>query len=228
MTPTLTPKPPSSEDETACCRRCGTPAESGSIFCKNCSGALSPPAPLIDLHEQPADAVPQVRPWVRYWARMFDFSLYSVVAGILLEEFFPTAVTGKTNEFGFTFLLLFTWIFVESNLLAVIGTTPGKALFRIHLRLQGSDSIPFLNAFYRSLRVWWRGWGAGFPFISLFTLLHAESVLSRDGITSWDREGGFIVRHEKIGVVRTTVAVVFLGLVYILSIYVKMTEMGQG
>jgi len=67
----------------------------------------------------------------------------------------------------------------------------------------------------------------GHPHISLFTLLHAESVLSRDGITSWDREGGFIVRHEKIGVMRTTVAVVFLGLVYILGIYVKITGMGQ-
>ncbi|HLZ43704.1 MAG TPA: hypothetical protein VKQ11_22240 [Candidatus Sulfotelmatobacter sp.] len=52
-------------------------------------------------------------------------------------------------------------------------------------------------------------------------------MLSRDGITSWDREGGFIVRHEKIGVMRTTVAVVFLGLVYILGIYVKITGMGQ-
>lgn len=227
MTPTLTPKLPG-EEKTSCCCRCGTPAESGSIFCKNCGEALSPPAPLIDLHEQPADAVPQIRPWVRYWARMVDLSLYSIVAGILLEEFFPTAVKGRTNEFGVTLLLLFTWIFVESNLLAVTGTTPGKALFRIHLRLQGSESIPFLNAFYRSLRVWWRGWGAGFPLISLFTLFHAESALSSDGITSWDRDGGFIVRHEKIGVVRTAVAVVFLGLVYIFALYVKIKEMGQG
>ena len=92
MTPTLTPKPLTSNYDTPCCSRCGTPAESGSIFCKNCGGALSPPASLIDLHEQPADAVPQVRPWVRYWARMFDFCLYSVVVGILFEEFFPQLV----------------------------------------------------------------------------------------------------------------------------------------
>lgn len=218
MTPTLTPMPPQSGHEITYCWHCGTPAEAGAIYCKKCGSALLPSAKLIDSHEAPADSVPQVRPWVRYWARLFDVTLYTFVFAILMGMVLP-ATLEKINNLALHMLILFTWIFVESLLLAVASTTPGKALFRIHVRLPGCDSIPFLNAFYRSLRVWWCGWGTGFPLISIFTLWHAEFALSRDGVTSWDKEGEFQIRHEKIGVLRVTVGVAFLVLAYGLILF---------
>jgi hypothetical protein len=143
---------------------------------------------------------------------MFDLALYAIVLGILNGMFSP-AVIDKIGDFGLSMLLLSSWVFVEFILLSVFGTTPGKALFRIHLLLPGSNSIPFLNAFYRSLRVWFFGLGAGFAIIAAFTLWHAESMLSRDSITSWDREGGFVVGHERIGAARSVVAAAFSCLV---------------
>ena len=224
MTPTLTPTPPESRHEITYCRHCGTPAEDGAIYCRKCGSALLPSARLIDSNEAPAESVAQVRPWVRYWARIFDLTLYAFVFAILIGMVLPATTLEKINNLALQMLILFAWVFVESLLLAVVNTTPGKALFRIHLRLQGCDSIPFLNAFYRSLRVWWRGWGTGFPLVSIFTLWHAEFVLSRDGITSWDKEGGFQVRHEKIGVFRVTVGVVFLVLAYGLILFETFKE----
>jgi hypothetical protein len=46
----------------------------------------------------------------------------------------------------------------------------------------------------------------GIPGIFLITLLIESSRLEKEGKTSWDRKGGFIVRHEKIGVLRVIIA----------------------
>ena len=61
--------------------------------------------------------------------------------------------------------------------------------------------------------------------VLIFTLIHAESVLTRDSITSWDREGGFVVRHEKVGIVRAVCAGAFLVLFY--AVVVLGTFMGE-
>lgn len=210
MAPTIAaPTPTEADEQTFFCTHCGTRSEFGCIFCRKCGAALVPPVSLTKSHEQLESSVLQVRPWVRYWARMFDLALYAIVLGILIGMFSPTVID-KIGDFGLSMLLLSSWVFVESILLSVFGTTPGKALLRIHLLLPGSNSIPFMNAFYRSLRIWFFGMGAGFAFIAAFTLWHSESVLSRDSITSWDREGGFVVRHERIGAARSVVAAAFL------------------
>jgi hypothetical protein len=149
---------------------------------------------------------------------MFDLTAYTVVLALAVGIFLPTAFSEKGSEFAFQLVIPFSWIFVESLLLSLVGTTPGKALFKIRLSLDGCDSIPFIFAFYRSLRVWWRGLGVGVPIVTLFTLVHAERVLSRDGVTSWDKELGFRVAHEKIGPIRIVTAVAWFGIWFGLTI----------
>ena len=226
MAPTVIAPQQTGTDECLFCAHCGVRAESGSIFCRKCGAALVPSASLTKTHQQPESSVLQVRPWIRYWARMFDISLYTTVVVILLAMYFPTTILERISEFGFGILLLFSWVFVESILLSAVGTTPGKEVLKIQLILPGRNSIPFANAFYRSLRVWWFGLGTGFPLVSLFTLSHAESVLSRDSITSWDREGGF-VRHERIGAARGVFTAAFLVLFYGFGIVETITEISQ-
>ena len=226
MAPTVIEPQPTETDEGFFCPHCGVRAESGSIFCRKCGAALGQPVSLTKTHEQPESSVPQVRPWVRYWARMFDLSFYAIVVVILLSIYSPTTIE-RISDLGFETLLLFSWVFVESFLLSAVGTTPGKELLKIHLMLPGHNSIPFVNAFDRSLRVWWFGLGTGFPLVSFFTLSHAESVLSRDSITSWDREGGFVVSHERIGAARGVFTAAFLALFYGLSVLGTIMGMSQ-
>ncbi len=59
----------------------------------------------------------------------------------------------------------------------------------------------------------------GLPIISLITLAVAHKKLLRDGITVWDREGGFVVSHEKIGIVRTVAALLFMAAIIVAFIY---------
>jgi RDD family len=164
---------------------------------------------------------------------MFDLGLFSVVAGLLIAIFAPRALS-VTRRFGglgsqvvLQMIVLFGWVFAESSLLSFFGTTPGKSLFRARLMLGENQSIPYSMALIRSFKVWWRGLGAGFPFINLLTLTHAETDLTANSITSWDREGGFVVTHEKIGTPRLVIATICLGVFFVLGAVVTFVALAQ-
>jgi hypothetical protein len=105
---------------------------------------------------------------------------------------------------------LFAWIFQEAVLLANCGTTPGKWLFKIKVRDREGRRLKFADALNRSFGVWLKGMGAGIPLISFIALLSSRSTLKRDGVTTWDQEGGFVVTHGTIGVLRSAVIVTLL------------------
>lgn len=195
------------------CSQCGTPVDQDASFCTKCGTKLLGPeqsaqeAVTIEVDSSPVEKNP-TRPWVRYWARMLDLYAFSLVGGFVLGIIVPQFVE-KVNEIVFGIILIFMWIFVESLLLSSFQTTPGKWLFKIKLATASGAQINFSQALSRSLKVWWRGLGIGFPIVSLFTLVIANTNLTRDGITSWDRESGFIVTHETIGTSRVLAAVAF-------------------
>lgn len=149
-----------------------------------------------------------VRPWVRYWARMFDVYSFSLIGGVILAFTAPQFLA-KQNEYVLGMLLVFAWVFVEALLLSSFQTTPGKWLFKTNIALTSGSPIGFSQALARSLKVWWRGFGIGFPITAVITMIIAHSRLTRNGITSWDKDDGFSVTHETIGVPRVLAAVAF-------------------
>ncbi|MDD8019767.1 MAG: RDD family protein [Acidobacteriota bacterium] len=165
-------------------------------------------------------SVPQIRPWVRFWARYIDLMSFSVVVGCILEilnlsilDIPDIADIPEVIILGF--LILFLWIFEEAFLLSGPGTTPGKWLLRITLRDSSGGKPTFSSALRRSFSVWWNGLGIGFPIISLITLSVAYSKLTKNGITTWDKNGGFKISHLRIGPLRTIIAV-FLVVAFLL------------
>lgn len=154
-------------------------------------------------------AVSQVRPWVRYLARMTDLWIFSIMVGIAIGIYFPSLL--NVPSVVLTMGILFVWVFQESILLTNCGTTPGKWLFKITVRDSRGRKLSFSDALNRSFSVLLKGMGAGIPIISLISLLGSRSKLKRDGITTWDEEGGYIVTHEKIGVARAIITTVIIG-----------------
>ncbi len=73
------------------------------------------------------------------------------------------------------------------------------------------------SALKRSYSVWWHGLGTGFPIIYLITLSVAYSKLTKNGITTWDKNGGFKISHLRIGALRTIIAV-FLVVAFLLLV----------
>ena len=151
--------------------------------------------------------VSQVRPWVRYWARMFDIYFFSLPAGFVLGIIAPSVL--KIPEIFLGMLVIFIWILVESSLLSTWGTTPGKWLLKTTLRDSTGGKLSFSSALTRSFSVWGRGLGIGFPIASLITLIIAHNSLLKEGITSWDREGSFVISHNRIGPIRIIVLILF-------------------
>ena len=196
------------------CSRCGTPADQHAKFCLKCGTQLmhieQSAHESVNAEVYPSlKEVGLVRPWVRYWARIFDIYVFCLAVGFILGMFEFEEFLDNTNDVALGMILVFIWILVEAILLSSFQTTPGKWLFKTKLTTISGEQINFSQAFSRSLKVWWRGLGTGFPIATLITHIIAYKNLTRDGITSWDRESGFTVTHAKIGIPRVIVAVAF-------------------
>lgn len=180
------------------------------------------------------------RPWIRYWARTIDYVVWGVAIGIVIALLSISGVISNkasealTNPLLLGMLMVFTWAFVEPIALAVFGTTVGKALLNVKLAHQSDENISKagLGALYRrSMAVWLKGMGIGFPLVGVITALVSYRNLKSHGETSWDRNGGFIVSHGKVGYVRGgfAITVILVALVgdYLATIYEKQTEAQQ-
>jgi len=158
---------------------------------------------------------PQVRPWIRYWARTLDFLLFTVIVGFFLGVIFPEFL--EISDVLLGMILLVAYVFVEPIMLATFGTTPMKALFRVRVRNNDGSRLSFPAALVRMLKVWLRGLGLGIPLISLFTHLTSYNRLTREGITTWDAEGGFTVSHQTVAWWRWLLVVaIIVGFIYLM------------
>ena len=187
------------------CGSCGAPAQSATnpSVLRSASPSAPPPIPRVEA------SVSQVRPWVRYWARMFDIYLACIVGGLAIGILNPNAFAEPGSDQLFGLAVIFAWVFIEALFLSTAGTTPGKWLFKTRIVPPHGSSLDYSAALSRSFKVWWRGLGIGFPLASLITLIVAHGKLTKNGVTTWDRDDGFTVTHERIGALRVMVAVVF-------------------
>ena len=156
------------------------------------------------------------RPWIRFWARMIDYSLLSLLFILIFYSFNLSFFIKSAYSF---ILICFVWIFIESFLLWSIGTTPGKWLLAVTLRDEHLQKLKFSDAINRSFSVWWLGMGAGIFFFYVITMIVAAVKLSNTGKTSWDHRNHYVIMHGKIGIVRTLIAIIyFLCYFYFMSL----------
>jgi hypothetical protein len=134
------------------------------------------------------------RPWNRYCARMLD----TYCGGNLLVNLIVVPIIPELAQDLWLRQWLFVplmWLFAESVLLSVVGTTPGKWLFGVRVRTAANERLNFAVAMHRSFSVYLRGMGAGVPVVSLFTVLAAYNRLQAEKITTWDRDAGLRVEQ---------------------------------
>lgn len=184
------------------CPFCGEEIQDEAMKCEYCGKWLSKKS----TDQQIFDAS-QVRPWVRFWARIFDFALATLVIVLIVAIITPLSLDMPEPLLGM--VVLFVWIFIEATLLSTWGTTPGKWLLRITLRDSAGRILTNSDALYRSFLVWWRGLGIGIPIVSLITLIVAYRNLSKNGITTWDHDGNLVLSHKRIGTPRVIVTILF-------------------
>lgn len=167
----------------------------------------------------------QTRPWVRYWARTVEVVVFCTLLGALAGFFAPQVL--EMNETLLGVVMIGAYRLVEAGMFSAFGTTPGKALMKVRVRRADGARLSFSDALRRSLTVWVKGEGLGIPLISLITHLTAYSRLSQDGITSWDREGRFVVSHRKVAWWRWLVLFALVSGVIYLVVLGRMEDIGN-
>lgn len=202
------------QDNAPFCGHCGVPLEA-TVLPLGASGTVA--SEVLPITAQ-VTSVAQVRPWVRYWARIFDIYLAAIVGGLAIGIFSSNAFAKQGTEQLLGFVIVFAWVFIESLLLSTMGTTPGKWLFKTSLIPPSGEKPDFSTALSRSFKVWWRGLGIGFPLASIFTLIVAYGKLKKNGITTWDEDMGFTVVHERIGPIRIIAAIIFFMSILLLAV----------
>jgi len=168
-----------------------------------------------------APSGPQVRPWVRYWARMIDICLFAGLFGFVCGVACPSVL--EVPDVFFNVINLLLLIFVEPLLLSTWGTTPGKALLKVRLRKKNGEKVTYEEGLLRSVKVCWRGLGLGIPIVALFTQITAYNSLNKTGITSWDKDGNTQITHQSISWWRAITAVLLLGVFLVLILIAEST-----
>jgi uncharacterized RDD family membrane protein YckC len=231
------------------CSRCGREIDSDTQFCIHCGNNLSrnpvmerkPDSAVIGVsqpvtQDQQKEVVPQIRPWVRFFARIIDIWLTQflllgilVFLGITLVILDPRSGQAFINAFSnidptldmiFTFMVsLLVLALIEPFFLSNFGYTPGKWLLQTRVVNPDGTNLTFSQAMNRSLSVYIRGFLLGIPFFSLITLLIESSKLEKEGKTTWDRNGGHVILHNRIGVPRTIAAIILLVTIRVIMLF---------
>jgi len=169
----------------------------------------------------------QSNAWLRYLARNIDILFHSIIIIILyvglifLMRYLGQDVMLLTHmpKIIFSIIFLLLLILVESMILSHWSTTVGKKFLKIKISQEDTDKIVFLDALVRTLKVWVKGLGLGIPIVSFITQISAFNHLNNEGITSWDKDGRFLVVNEKVAMWRIVLAIIVVVILYVT--YVK-------
>lgn len=157
---------------------------------------IEPAEIIIDGKGLPKEKVSRINPPIRLLARFFDYSLFLLIL-MIVRFVFKIGIPDSFFEYMIPFEY-FAWIPIETALLCTWGTTPGKYLLHMQIKLGRKNRFDFVTALRRSFNVWLRGLGMGIPVVNVLCLLVASSKLRLMGMTSWDGEDNITVTHHPV------------------------------
>lgn len=171
----------------------------------------------------PVDAA-RARPFIRFWARMFDYTAVSVLIFQLSDVMVPEALPGDSMTEIFNrymaemqkpealifartlFFALIGWHFIEAVLIHLFGTTPGKAIFGVKVKTEDGEPVPMKRALGRSFYVYVMGVGFyQFPLI-LIGMIFSFFRIQSTGNCLWDQHLKIRVENPPLGALRIGLA----------------------
>jgi hypothetical protein len=147
------------------------------------------------------DTYPAGRPIVRYLARFFDLSLFSLFMITFVSIFKPRFIVESSALFIFM-LSLILYILVEALILSIFGNTLGKSILNARLKTVTGESLDFSTALKRSVFVNAAGMGFGIPILNLICFLFSYRDLKKHGFATWDKRIGTVVLYGKVSTAR--------------------------
>ena len=183
------------------------------------------------------EEVDQVRPWVRFLARMTDYYIFSMLVSLLISLLFPDFMERMSEMLAqqmsvqdseavgvqsilfvviVRIVVTFIWVFIEAYTISKYGTTFGKNLLGTRVLDKDGELLPYDRSLKRSYGVWLKGMGAGFILISWVTMLFGYQMLKRDGVNSWDKDADSKIVHSYFSTRRLFI---ILGFIFVIEIF---------
>jgi len=120
------------------------------------------------------EKAPQVfRPWRRLFARTPDVSIYGFIWAVFLAFVLNVDIFFRR---GFWFIVdalaaVIIMLFVEPLLLSKIGTTPGKAILGLCVRVDCGRKLTYDEGIWRTWHIIGKGYGYHIPIYALSVYL---------------------------------------------------------
>lgn len=141
--------------------------------------------------ETPLDAALEARlhaPWRRFFARAIDLNLYEMTWMVILTDAGLCAMGQRGVTFLNMLLSLLTMLLLEPLLLHTTGTTPGKWLLGLSVRNVNGAKLRYSEAFARTARLIWRGFGAEIPIYCWVRLYKSFRTEERGEPLDWEED----------------------------------------
>ncbi|MEH6994760.1 RDD family protein [Neobacillus drentensis] len=148
---------------------------------------------------------PYGRPYVRYLARFFDLSLFSIIFIISVSILFPTFIAETSNLYIFIFSL-FLWIIFEPVIISIFGNTLGKSFLNTKIKSVTGEKLNFITVFKRSFFVNVLGMGLGIPILNIICFFLSYRDLKGRGLSTWDHKIGTVILYGKVSLSRLCIA----------------------
>jgi uncharacterized RDD family membrane protein YckC len=146
--------------------------------------------------------------WPRYWARMFDITLLSLIVGgglvYAVSAIYGPAILDSRSFTIVSTIILFPIVFgVDALIQFTFGNTPGKRLAGIRVETAAGQRPTLYQCLMRNLWVWVRGIGLGIPLLNIAAMIACYMKVRNGGLTSWDAEWNTRVFNKHSNVYRT-------------------------
>lgn len=139
-----------------------------------------------ELHQVLPPPLPsQPLPFLRFFARWFDVSLYLLLVFSLVRFTGHNLLEAAGGSFLYLYFLPF--VFLEAAILHLTKTTPGKFLLGIRVVTPEEQALSLQGALVRSLRAYIVGLGLMVhPFLTGICHVYCIWYLKRFNVTPWD------------------------------------------
>lgn len=127
-------------------------------------------------------------PWRRFFARMFDLAIYQFIWSLILVSLFHEILInwGSLGLFAADLIAHIIMLFMEPLLLHLFGTTPGKAIFGLHLKNRFGKNLSYYDGLCRTWHVIGSGLGYAIPFYDLVRLWKCYNKCRDNAPLPWD------------------------------------------
>lgn len=138
-------------------------------------------------------------PGRRFFARMFDLTLYSTLWSMILALGFRINISKRSSggEFLDLVVTMVIMLALEPLLLQLFATTPGKAILGLRLTQKNGEKLSYAHAVERMWKVFGSGMGYHIPIYNLIRLWKSYKLCAQKIILPWDEEVAYTIKDRK-------------------------------